>query len=307
MVLSMLFLFFLNSGLNAQDLEFTQFYNNPLFTNPAMAGAKTCSGQSILNYRNQWPAVYGGSVTTTLSAHQNIQKLHGAVGGIFYHKTLADGLLRITNYSQLYAFKLELKQDVELRFALEPQYIDKKVDFSRIRNAGQTVELPSFVIPSVEPLENDPINLFNLNSGIYISDEKFSVGFALHNILEPVQTFYGTEKSVISRRFTIHGAYKFIIGELAGKEHSIEPVFLYRDQKEFDHLDLVLLYNIGPAMAGVSLRNFGLDYNALGFTAGVRIWQFRLTYSMDTEFNIRQANSPAAHEFALVYDWCKVE
>ncbi len=40
----------------AQDPEFSQFYANPLYLNPALAGANICP-RAILNYRNQWPGL----------------------------------------------------------------------------------------------------------------------------------------------------------------------------------------------------------------------------------------------------------
>ena len=42
----------------AQDPEFTQFYANPLYLNPAFAGTGRCP-RIIMNYRNQWPAISG--------------------------------------------------------------------------------------------------------------------------------------------------------------------------------------------------------------------------------------------------------
>ena len=38
---------------NAQDPEFTQFYANPLYLNPALTGVERCP-RVILNYRNQY-------------------------------------------------------------------------------------------------------------------------------------------------------------------------------------------------------------------------------------------------------------
>ena len=42
----------------AQDPEFTQFYANPIYLNPAMAGTHGCPRLN-LNHRNQWPSLSG--------------------------------------------------------------------------------------------------------------------------------------------------------------------------------------------------------------------------------------------------------
>jgi len=40
--------------IQAQDPTFTQFYANPVYLNPALAGSSGCP-RIALNYRNEWP------------------------------------------------------------------------------------------------------------------------------------------------------------------------------------------------------------------------------------------------------------
>ncbi|MDP6908597.1 MAG: type IX secretion system membrane protein PorP/SprF, partial [Flavobacteriales bacterium] len=63
----------------AQDPQFTQFYANPLYLNPAFAGSKRCP-RVIMNYRNQWPAISGTFVTYSASFDMDINALHGGLG-----------------------------------------------------------------------------------------------------------------------------------------------------------------------------------------------------------------------------------
>src|SRR5437016_3907470 len=56
----------LPSSLKAQDPHFTQFYANPLYLNPAFAGAAHCPRMN-LSYRNQWPALQGQYITSCFS------------------------------------------------------------------------------------------------------------------------------------------------------------------------------------------------------------------------------------------------
>ncbi|MGL5892099.1 MAG: type IX secretion system membrane protein PorP/SprF, partial [Bacteroidia bacterium] len=44
--------------LRAQDPEFSQFYANSLYLNPALSGAKICPSIQT-NYRQQWPGISG--------------------------------------------------------------------------------------------------------------------------------------------------------------------------------------------------------------------------------------------------------
>ena len=53
----------------AQDPAFSQFFANPLYLNPAMAGTDICPRLS-LNHRNQWPGIGKTYVTYSASYDQ---------------------------------------------------------------------------------------------------------------------------------------------------------------------------------------------------------------------------------------------
>ena len=48
--------FTVSSEAQAQDPQFTQFYANPLYLNPAFAGTARCP-RLVMAYRNQWPSL----------------------------------------------------------------------------------------------------------------------------------------------------------------------------------------------------------------------------------------------------------
>ena len=58
----------------SQDLEFTQFYANPLYLNPAFAGSHGCPRVSM-NYRDQWPGLSGSYVSYSACYDQYISSI----------------------------------------------------------------------------------------------------------------------------------------------------------------------------------------------------------------------------------------
>src|SRR6202000_2562217 len=84
-ITSLLLLFlgvFASENMKAQDPQFTQFYANPLYLNPAFAGTARCP-RIALNYRNQWPnlASQGSSyVTYSASYDMHLDALAGGIG-----------------------------------------------------------------------------------------------------------------------------------------------------------------------------------------------------------------------------------
>jgi type IX secretion system PorP/SprF family membrane protein len=94
----------------AQDPEFTQFYANPLYLNPAFAGSTRCPRIS-LNYRNQWPALSGTFVTYSASYDQYVDVLGGGIGLLVLNDKAGEGTLTTSNISAVYAYQLNVTRD----------------------------------------------------------------------------------------------------------------------------------------------------------------------------------------------------
>ena len=62
------FLLVFTTEVKAQDPAFSQFYANPIYLNPAFAGASPggCP-RTTLNYRDQWPGIGRTYVTYSVS------------------------------------------------------------------------------------------------------------------------------------------------------------------------------------------------------------------------------------------------
>ena len=68
-----------NGPLRAQDVVFSQFYANPLYLNPALAG-NASDPRLTFNFRNQWPALNASFVTYSAGFDQHFDALSGGVG-----------------------------------------------------------------------------------------------------------------------------------------------------------------------------------------------------------------------------------
>ncbi len=63
----------------AQDPQSSQFYANPLYLNPAMAGG-ALETRATLNYRNQWPSLSANFITTTFGLDMFLPSLNSGLG-----------------------------------------------------------------------------------------------------------------------------------------------------------------------------------------------------------------------------------
>ncbi len=87
------------SNVQSQDLDYSQFYNNPTYYNPANVGLTT-GLKSRLNYRRQWTGLSGDYHTYSFSADIAERSLPGAGGiGIIANQSLAGkGVLKTNTF-----------------------------------------------------------------------------------------------------------------------------------------------------------------------------------------------------------------
>ena len=86
----------------AQDAHFSQFYANPLYLNPALAGAENCP-RLTLNYRNQWPGLGQTYVTYSVGYDQFVSAIHGGIGFHLLHDNQAKGAFSTSQVNAMYA------------------------------------------------------------------------------------------------------------------------------------------------------------------------------------------------------------
>src|SRR5947207_14303438 len=91
--------------VRAQDPQFTQFYANPLYLNPAFAGSAHCP-RINLNYRNQWPALQGQFVTASFSYDQQIPSISSGIGLIVLTDNAGERTLNTATFSGVYAYQV---------------------------------------------------------------------------------------------------------------------------------------------------------------------------------------------------------
>ena len=120
-VLVIYFLSHLANYANAQDPQFSQFYANPLYLNPALAGATEC-GRINLNYRNQWPSLTKAFITYSLTYDQNLSAINSGFGFIVINDRQGDGALNSILIGAIYAYNLQVSEGIYIRFGAEAKY-----------------------------------------------------------------------------------------------------------------------------------------------------------------------------------------
>src|SRR3984885_11164117 len=102
----------------AQDHLYSQFFNSPLYLNPALTGQFKGDLRMDLIYRNQWTAVPGTLSYVSASIDYNVPRFGGGIGLLFTRSSEGTAYLDKTNFSGLYSYSVG-SDDFVLSFGLQ--------------------------------------------------------------------------------------------------------------------------------------------------------------------------------------------
>lgn len=298
--LSMLSVFQVQEA-KAQDPEFTQFYANPLYLNPAFAGTNRCP-RVAMNYRNQWPSLSGTFVTTSVSYDQHVETIQGGLGLLVMNDRAAQNTLNTFNVSGIYSYQQPISKKFSLKAGLQATYFQKSLDWSRLTFGDMIDPRKGFIYETADVPREGRVNNVDFSAGVLGFSDKFYGGFAVHHLNEPNESLI-VGVSRLPMKFTVHaGAVIPIQKKRKDAQANISPNILYRRQGEFQQLNLGMYVNKGPLVAGVWFRGllFGERYrDSFITTIGVQTDVIRIGYSYDVTISELTPSTGGSHEISM--------
>lgn len=278
------------SNLRAQDPQFTQFYANPLYLNPAFAGTGRCP-RVCLNYRNQWPNINGRYVTSSFSGDMHIDALAGGIGVLVTTDDQAHGTLKTTNASFLYSYQAAINREFSLKLGIQATYLQKSLDRSNLTFGDMIDARRGFVWNTGEPLPSPRASAADFSAGILGFSKRYFFGFAANHINQPEEGLLGSSRLPV--KVTAHGGV--IIPLEKGNESYLSPNILFQAQQNFKQLNLGLYYVKGPIVAGLWYRS----NDAVIALIGVQNNNFKFGYSYDVTVTDLAGKTGGAHEISV--------
>lgn len=306
--------FAMMGGLKGQDPEFSQFYASPVYTNPAMAGTAFCgrnaAGRFSVNYRNQWPSLPGTFRTFNASYDQHLEKVGGGVGLMATYDRAGAGMLTTTSFSGVYSYVQPVNKHFFIRAGLQASFVNKYIDFSKLRFGDQIDPTKGFVKITQEPKPNASVIFPNFGAGLLAYSEKFYAGFAVHNITQPVQSFYSNNDGILPRRYTFHAGAVIPLDRKRFTQSTISPNALFMIQQNFTQVNFGFYVNKGPLVTGLwyrqTLGTYG-NSDAIMVLLGFRKDRFKFGYSYDITVSSARSAAPGSHEVSGTVEWCLKE
>ena len=287
-----LFVLFASQALFAQDPEFTQFYANPLYLNPAFAGTAHCPRVSI-NYRNQWPGISGSFVTTSASYDQHIDALSGGVGLLVWNDQAGEGTMSMTNVSGMYSYQIPVTRRFSLKAGIQATWAQKSVDWSKLTFGDMIDERRGFIYTTQEVQRDKAANYVDFSAGILGFSEKYFVGFAVNHLTQPDESvIQGT--SPLPRKYTFH-AGGVIPVQSKGEPASLSPNLLVQMQGKFTQINYGMYFSKGPIIGGLWYRNSDAFIALIGLHTGI----LKFGYSYDITITKLTQTTAGSHELSL--------
>ncbi len=299
------------SVVKAQDPEFSQFYANPLYLNPAMAGTAECA-RINLNYRNQWPSLTKAFITYNISYDQNLSSINSGFGMLVTNDRQGDGALNTTMASLIYTYNLQVTQGLYIRFGVKGTYYQQRLDWDKLIFADQINPINGSIDPVSDqpPPEKSNISTVDFSAGTVLNYyDKFMIGFAADHLTQPDISFYDNSSNKLLIRYTVHGGVAInlsrgTLGHINYSDIALEPHILYMRQGDFQQINGGLYVTRKPVVLGVWFRHNFQNPDAVVFLVGLSFKNINFGYSYDMGVSSTGGGVLGAHEISFSWNFC---
>lgn len=291
-----------SDALKAQDPQFSQFYANLLYLNPAFAGSDKCP-RIALAYRNQWPALGSTYVTYSASYDQHVDFLEGGLGLHVMQDVQGDGAINTSYINGMYAYTAPISRNFAIKGGFQASYIQRKLKMDFI--------FPDMIHPLYGPIyqtaetsvpTDNTKGFFDFSAGIIGFNKNSYFGIAVHHLTEPSESFRNNSDAVLPRKYTVHFGTTIQLSSMRFKrnELSISPNLIFQQQQNFQQLNYGFYLNRNSIVGGIWFRqNFNFHYDAFIMMLGFVQEKFKFSYSYDLTISKLRNQTLGAHEVTL--------
>lgn len=301
------FLVAFSARLNAQDPHLSQYFNVPVFYNPALAGSEIQNMRIALDYRNQWIAPGVSFKTQTIA----LDKIVNRVGfGLMINKNSAgkDGFSRLSILGGIsYTARFGDKKLNRLTAGFQVGVLQKSFNPANLTFDNQyTPDIgydPS--ASSGETFANTKVSRPDVNAGLNYSyglgngevKVKPFAGVSFAHINKPNESFI-EENNSNPIRTTVYGGAAIRCSDIL----ELKPLVYFMKQDAFQELNAGVISQIN--LKNANAVRFGLFYrnqDAAIIYAGYQLGKVFLGTSYDFNMSKYKPGGSGAYEISLVY------
>lgn len=316
------------SRIQAQDATYSQFFNNPVYYNPALAG-QYLGMRMRLHHRNQWnglPNNYNNFSFVMDVAERNFPGA-GGLGLIVQSDFDGIGNVRTNSAALANAVRIPIGDDIVTHFGVSLAYVQKSIDYDSFVFSGQLdPRFPDVVLPSnFGAPDFNTISYPDLNFGIMLQFFEQSrninsiVGTfsaAMHHAFRPDISFTGNG-SRLPHKFVFMGDLlldnETAISRTRARNEfffKLNPGFLYEMQGDLSNFVVGANVYKSNVYGGMWLRSQDFIYtqvNDLIMLIGLYVpmgdsSRLKFMYSYDFVISDARRAVGSTHELTLTFE-----
>ncbi len=305
--------------LNAQYIQFSQYYASPMVLAPSFTGTINNS-RVTFNYRDQWAKIQGVYRTFSVGYDMHVPKVSSGFGVILLRDVAGPGNLGRSEFGVNYSWYTLLNKNIQLYFrpGIEFKLSQRSVDFQKLIFGDQITSTGTYNPMTIEPIpENAKKTYVDAATSILFYMPEAWAGVSVDHLFRPVDAFYNLNYRV-PLKYSAFVGYKFKLGTSGRYGHysssRIEDWFFVsaymRRQSAATQLDFGGYWEHLPITIGIWVR--GVPYlnithspniDAVIFMVGYKIYNFSVGYSYDFTVSPLLAISGGSHEISISYNF----
>jgi type IX secretion system PorP/SprF family membrane protein len=248
--------------LEGQDLHFSQWFNEPLLTNPANTGFIPDADYRLgANYRNQWSSVMSQPYKTmsiwgdAQVFRSRIQSGWLGLGGAILHDVAGASSLSTTEIYGSIAYHQMLGYSSLLSVGFNTGWVNKRINSANLKFPDQfDGKFFDTNVPTSVTLDQNNISYFDMQVGMnyaYFPDNKtyLNAGFSVQHINQARESFFASDPA-------------------GGYDNHIQPRFIGFINGSFKTSDMVIInpmaYYSQQAASHELVAGFNVEYNLSG-------------------------------------------
>lgn len=302
--------FFFALRTMAQDPQFSQYYQAPLYLNPGFTGI-TPQQRAVFNHRVQWPNLPQAFSTFAASYDIWVDELRSGFGILATTDRMGSAGWRTTTVGLNYSYKVRLSDKLVFSPGLYFGYGINGLDRTKLR-LGDGLEFDGISLdPDLNRLGNQ--QYFDFGSGFLLYSRVLWLGAAFHHMNTPnLSILNGVSR--LPMKTTIHGGARISLNSGFRNQSNasyLTPSFIFRSQGPITQMDVGLNYHVDPVSVGVWYRGKPWESNVIGtvqqdalvFTLGLYLTNITVGYSYDFNVSELSTTSGGAHEISVIYEF----
>jgi type IX secretion system PorP/SprF family membrane protein len=295
----------------AQDPQFSQYYQSPLYLNPGFTGI-TNQQRATFVHRNQWPNLPQAFSTFAASYDIWVDEIRSGIGILATTDRAGTAGWRTTTVGLNYSYKVKLTEKVVFSPGIYFGYGINGLDRSRLLSYGDGLEFNGETLDPLNPRLGSA-QYFDVGAGFVLYNKDLFLGASFSHLNTPNLSILSTETR-LPMKAVVHGGGRITLRKgirTVAKPSYLTPSFIYRVQGPISQMDVGVNYHVDPVSLGVWYRGKpwettvanSVQQDAFIFVLGIYLKNMSIGYSYDFSTSGLSTASGGAHEISVVYEF----